>query len=588
MWSHRDPSIRKSGVGNIFIKNLDKTIDNKGLYDTFSIFGNILSCKVEVDEQGNSKGYGYVHYETQEAADAAIARVNNMLLNDKQVYVGTFIPKKDRRPTNPTDTFTNVYVKNLDESVTIEELNKLFSTFGEIDSCVVMTDSTGKSRCFGFVNFKDHESAQRAVDGAPSIKSGDKTLVAARAQKKAEREARLREKFKKLKEERMSKYQGVNLYIKNLDDSIDEEKLKQEFAAFGSITSAKIMCDEKNNSRGFGFVCFSKPEEATKAVNEMNGRMVANKPIYVALAQPKEIRRAQLEASHSQRQQGMRMQQMPMGGVPMYPTGAPVFYPQPGLPPAAGRQAFVYPQQMMPGRRWAPPTTGRPQYQMPNYAVPPNQRQPRPPNAGGSGAQGRGGRGGVPGQGGQGGGGAGAQAGSPGGGNPRSGGPGGNPRRGAGGKYAAAAAANPPPGGVPRPGVVPRPGEPMLLSPSGLPLVVPPEHLLANDPLAPARLAQASPEDRRQVLGDALFPLIHQHQPAHAAKITGMILEATEDPGELLNLIEDPTSLADKIEEALFILRKHSVDQQQQQQQQPSAAAAEHPTGADDAAVAQV
>ena len=66
-----------------------------------------------------------------------------------------------------------------------------------------------------------------------------------------------------------------HLYIKNLDDSIDDEKLRQTFQPYGTITSAKVMRDKDRPEvlKGFGFVCFSSPEEATWAVTAMNGKL---------------------------------------------------------------------------------------------------------------------------------------------------------------------------------------------------------------------------------------------------------------------------------------------------------------------------
>ncbi|KAG7335962.1 hypothetical protein KOW79_000655 [Hemibagrus wyckioides] len=114
MWSRKDSS-RKNNVGNIFIKNLEKSIDSIALYNTFSIFGNILSCKVMCDENG-SKGYGYVHFESAQAAETAIRTLNGMLFNDHKVFITHFKSRQERQAANRTiadETSKQVHVSQV-------------------------------------------------------------------------------------------------------------------------------------------------------------------------------------------------------------------------------------------------------------------------------------------------------------------------------------------------------------------------------------------------------------------------------------------------------------------------------------------
>lgn len=82
-------------------------------------------------------------------------------------------------------------------------------------------------------------SLQAVKDIHDSVVSGRK-VYCGRAQKKVERSRELMRRKEEQRQERLQRYQGVNLYIKNLEDTLTEEKLKTEFMNFGNITSAKV------------------------------------------------------------------------------------------------------------------------------------------------------------------------------------------------------------------------------------------------------------------------------------------------------------------------------------------------------------
>eukprot|EP00397_Hematodinium_sp_SG-2012_P029116 GEMP01030733.1.p1 GENE.GEMP01030733.1~~GEMP01030733.1.p1 ORF type:complete len:370 (+),score=116.90 GEMP01030733.1:151-1110(+) len=311
---------------------------------------------------------------------------------------------------------------------------------------------------------------------------------------------------------------------------MDDAGLEDLFNPFGPITSAKVMTDERGRGKGFGFVCFKSPDDATKAVKEMHLKVVDGKPLYVGLAEKKEERLARLSQRYKNPSPMAGSAMNPMGQGMMGPPGAPMPYPNvamglmkggmkggPGVPfggqnPMAPGGGFMPNQQMfMQGKGGMPPQG------MFGGGMPP---QMRGPPVGGM----------YPGM----------MQGQMMGMFP--GGKGGNMM------------------GMPMmgKGMGPGPRPPMNMAPGSKggppqrPMMPGQQQMRSEEPLTAAALAAAAPGMQKQMLGEKLFPRISRFQPELAGKITGMMLEM--DNGELLMLLESDDSLKVKVDEALKVL----------------------------------
>jgi RNA recognition motif-containing protein len=85
----------------------------------------------------------------------------------------------------------------------------------------------------------------------------------------------------------------MNIYVSNLSFTLQDEDLRDFFAPYGEVTSAKVIIDKiTNKSRGFGFVEMPDEVASKKAIAELDGSTVDNRTIKVNEAKPKESRPA--------------------------------------------------------------------------------------------------------------------------------------------------------------------------------------------------------------------------------------------------------------------------------------------------------
>ena len=84
---------------------------------------------------------------------------------------------------------------------------------------------------------------------------------------------------------------STKLFVGSLSYSVNDDQLKDAFAAAGTVVSAKVIIDrETGRSKGFGFVEMSSDEEAKRAIDMLNGKEIEGRAVAVSEARPREDR----------------------------------------------------------------------------------------------------------------------------------------------------------------------------------------------------------------------------------------------------------------------------------------------------------
>ncbi|XP_052774372.1 ELAV-like protein 3 isoform X1 [Mya arenaria] len=309
---------------NLIVNYLPQTMTQEEIKALFSSIGEVESCKLIRDKptgNGQSLGYGFVNYKNPPDADKAINTLNGLRLQNKTIKVSL------ARPSCESIKGANLYISGLPKSLTQLDLEKLFSSCGQIITSRILYDqNTGLSKGVGFIRFDQRCEAERAIqklngtipEGATepitvkfanspsSNKNALPTLALAPYLSPTRRflgpihhPSSGRFRYSPLESSLLgtstilpsttpttsSTISGAGwcIFVYNLAPETEENVLWQLFGPFGAVQSVKVIRDfQTQKCKGFGFVTMSNYDEALMAIQSLNGFALGNRVLQVS------------------------------------------------------------------------------------------------------------------------------------------------------------------------------------------------------------------------------------------------------------------------------------------------------------------
>lgn len=247
-------------LGSVYVGDLNPDVNEKDLLDVFKVCGNVRSVRIPRDiTTGNSLCYGYVNFDSMEAANKAVAELNGVRIKNVRPCR---VMHQEHDSSKRNSLEGKIFVKGLKDDVDTRVLQGFMSRYGDIYSCVVKTDNEGKSLGYGFCQFQNPEDAKKAIedkrDSKPALGEFSSINVFLPPDKRPS-----------------SRDQYTNVYIKGFDRDASEEVIKGLFKDCGEVTSWFFAREDdtredsnEGNLLGFCFANFKDHETALKVVEK--------------------------------------------------------------------------------------------------------------------------------------------------------------------------------------------------------------------------------------------------------------------------------------------------------------------------------
>ncbi|KAI0970857.1 hypothetical protein F4678DRAFT_472851 [Xylaria arbuscula] len=155
----------------VFVQQLAARLRTKELKEFFEKIGPVNEAQIVKDRiSGRSKGVGYVEFKNEDSVSVALQLTGQKLLGIP-VIVQLTEAEKNRQVRNTDGSghgnsvpFHRLYVGNIHFSITEQDLQNVFEPFGELEFVQLQKDDTGRSRGYGFVQFRDADQAREALE----------------------------------------------------------------------------------------------------------------------------------------------------------------------------------------------------------------------------------------------------------------------------------------------------------------------------------------------------------------------------------------------------------------------------------------